>query len=324
VGTDVTVFGTAGDDQFAFNAANSRSITINGVRYNFAEEELTTVSFDAGDGSDTVILRDSFGDESLEAWPDRAHLVNAPSDSIPDFTVEATGIEHVLAYAVTGGHDTATLHGSIAADKFKSYEEYVRLRAKNSSYSLRAKGFDSVSGDAGPGGNDVAVFDGSDANDVFSYDGDVRVARIESPGRDHRAENFAEVLARAGEGDADVAHFNDLPGGEEGGDDVFYYRRHKTVLVNPTVKVTARRFDEVHASASQTGFDVAEVYDTPQDEHFEFDGNAVRMYQRRGDELDLLYEAIAFERVRAYRSEGTDTKAEMDHTFELYLYGWDA
>lgn len=47
--------------------------------------------------------------------------------------------------------------GQVSADgdKFKSYEDSVRLRARNSIYTLRAKKFDTVLGDAGSGGDDT-------------------------------------------------------------------------------------------------------------------------------------------------------------------------
>lgn len=37
----------------------------------------------------------------------------------------------------------------------------------------------------------------------------------------------------------------------------------------------------------------------------------------------LIYEAIGFERVKAYREQGNDTSDIGDHTIDLLLYGWD-
>jgi hypothetical protein len=329
VGTLVTVHGTDSDDTFAFDAAVSRNVTINGVRYHFDDAEVDSVTFDGGQGFDVVEIRDSPGDDTLEAWPDRVVLANTPGEFVVSFTVEVTGFEDMQAYAVGGGSDTAVLHGSASDDKLKSYlspdDDFVRLRAKDMSYSLRAKLFGRVEGDHGGSGNDMAVFTGSDGDDEFNFDGLTNTAQTQRPGRRHSATGFDRVIAQAGGGDADLAYFTDMPGEGERMDDVFYFKPHKTQLVGQTVNVTARAFDQVHAEDINGGFGVARIYDTAGDEHFEFIGDTARVYRRIGTELDLLYEAVAFERVKAYRSTGNDTKDDTNHAFgdELYLYGWE-
>ena len=315
-GTTVTVHGTDGDDTFGFNAFPSRLITINGVEYHFDAVEVRSVTFDGQAGYDVVTLRDSAGDETLTAEPGSVTF----AENAGLFIVQATGFEELQAYAKAGGTDKAILHGSEASDKYKSYEEFVRLRAKNSVYSLRAKEFDSVVGDVGTAGNDIAIFNGTDGDETFTYDGAQNTARFEGTHRDHTAVGFTTIIARAGKGSADVANFTDVPGEGPRVDDVFYFKSHKTELVGQDVTVTARAFDEVHAEASESGFDVARIYDTTGDDHFEFAGDVARLYRRVGTELDLLYETIGFERVKAYRSEGDDTKDEQDHSFELHLY----
>jgi hypothetical protein len=319
----VTVYGTDQDDEFIFDAADSREVTINGVTYHYEDTEVSTVNFDGGSGTDLVWLYDSAGNENLEAWPGRVVFANRSGDSEQDYSVEAVGFEHMLAYATRGGSDSAILHGSEGSDKFKSYEDYVRLRAMNSIYSLRAKQFDSIVGDSGAAGRDVAVFNGTDGNETFTYSGGNNSARVQGKNRDHLAQGFISITVYGGGGQGDVAHFTDVPGPQGRTDDVLYFRSHKTQLVGQDVKVTARAFDEVHATASESGFDVARVYDTTGDDHLEIDGDTARLYRQNGDELDLLYEAVAFERVKAYRSEGNDTKNVRPHSIDLLLYGWD-
>ena len=318
----VTVAGTAGNDVMLFDLAASRGVTVNGVRYSFTDEEVSVVNFSGGEGNDTIEMRGTPGDETLEAWPDHAVFANGPGDSTVDFVVTMDGFEDLQAYASGGGTDTATLHGSENKDKLKSYDSFVRLRASNSVYKLRAKFFDGIVGDGGPGGSDIAVFNGSADNDIFRYTGADNTSQMESTGRDHRAVGFGTVIARAGDGTANVAHFTDTPGAGSTVDDVFYFKSHKTKLVSDTVTVTARAFDEVHATASEGGFDVARIYDTPLDDHFEFAGDVARLYRRIGTELKLLYEATSFDRVKAYRTIGEDTRNVLDHTFELIENGW--
>jgi hypothetical protein len=316
----LAVYGTDQNDVIVFDAGASREVTINGVAYHYEDTEVSTVNVDTGDGFDEVWLYDSTGNENLEAWPDRAVLTMAGSETEEGYSVELTGFESLLSYATRGGNDSATLHGSERSDKFKSYEDSVRLRAKNSVYALRAKKFDTIVGDSGPGGNDAAVF--KDAV-TFTYNGAENSALVEGKRRDHQAMGFASLIVRAAKGDGNVAHFTDIPTTDTGVDDVFYFRGHKTQLVGQEVKVTARSFDEVHATASESGFDVARVYDTALDEHLEIAGDSIRFYRRNGAELDLIYEALGFERAKVYSTEGDDTKDIQDHNIDLYLYGFE-
>jgi parallel beta helix pectate lyase-like protein/caspase domain-containing protein/pre-peptidase/CARDB protein len=319
VGDVVTVHGSAGDDVIKFDAAASRTITINGIAYHREDSEVATVDFTGGDGFDVAWLYDSSGNETVEAWPDRAVVTNGSGDSIRDYVVNVSEIESLLAYATRGGNDTATFHGSAGADKLKSYEDSLRLRAKDNSFAIRAKRFDTVVCDSGFAGNDLAVFKGTDGNETLTYVGSENAARIEATNRDHSARGFGTVVARAEGGTGDMSYFTDTAD-----DDVFYFKSHKTVLVSPQAKITVRAFDEVHATANESGFDVARIYDTEGDEHLEVSGDTARLYRRNGSELDLIYAAIGFERVKAYSTDGDDTKDIQDHTLELLLYGWDA
>ncbi len=65
---------------------------------------------------------------------------------------------------------------------------------------------------------------------------------------------------------------------------------------------------------------MARIYDTVGDEHLEVEGDTARLYRHNGDGLDLIYEAVAFERVKAYSTEGNDTKDIREHTIDLLLY----
>ena len=314
----LTVHGTDDDDTFKFFGHDARDITINGVAYHYEDTEVTTVEFTGGEGFDDAWLYDSTGDETLEAWPDRAVFSNDGDDAIANFTVNVSGIESLLAYATRGGTDTATLHGSETADKLKSYEDSVRLRAKDNSYASRAKQFDTITSDSGTDGNDLAVFNGTDGDETFEYRGAQQTARIQGADRNHAAIGFGSVVARAGGGDNDQANFFDTAD-----DDVLYFKSHKTVLVSPDARITVRAFDAAHAVAEAGGLDVARMYDTSADEHLEVSGDTARLYRKSGNEMALLYEAIGFERVKAYSTEGDDSKDIQQHAIDLLLTGWD-
>ncbi len=55
---------------------------------------------------------------------------------------------------------------------------------------------------------------------------------------------------------------------------------------------------------SPTGFDRAKVHDTALSDHVHSDDDSATFYKNDGD-LELLYEAVAFEWVRLYAAEGS-------------------
>lgn len=67
----------------------------------------------------------------------------------------------------------------------------------------------------------------------------------------------------------------------------------------PTYEVTARRFDEYRFEKKHGGFDRAKLHDTLFDDHAEVSGGSAALYENDG-EMDLLYEAVAFDWVRFY------------------------
>jgi len=320
-GTTATVGGTSFLDEYEFNAGASRVVTVNGIKYAYSNSELTNVTIDGEGGLNTVVLRDSPGDDTLLASPGQAVLSNGEGDSEPNFTVTATGMVDVQVYGTAGGTDAATLNGSDGADKLKVYDDFARLRTQGGATAVRAKLFDTVNAavDAGDGSKDVAVFRSTTQDDTFNFNGAANSARIQSALRDVTGKGFDKILAYGEGGNNDVARFTDMPGTEK---DVFYMRNHKTELVAANVSVTARAFDEVHATASQDGDNVARLYDTAQDEHFEFVGNAARVYRESGSARDLRYAAVGFDLVKAHRSEGDDTVDEQTYTYELIKRGF--
>jgi hypothetical protein len=237
------------------------------------------------------------------------------------YSIRVEAFEAVHAYQrEQGGTDTATLQGGDGNEKLKSYPDITSLRATNGSYLVRTKFFENVSADAGAAGKDVAIFYDSTDDDTFRFDGASLTSRIVGgTRREYIASGFRRVEVRAGVGH-DVAYLTDTSGD---GIDVFYLKSHKSQLVAQDVNITVRSFDTVYADANQSGVDVARIYDTQGNDHLEVAGDIARLYRRNGNGLELLYETIAIERVKAYRTTGSDTQDIQEHMLELLLYGWD-
>ncbi len=106
----VTLTGTTQDDWFSFVPAGSleatdstrHAVTINGLTWDFAAEQIDQVLFLGGEGMDELELLDSSLDDSLALSHDQAILSSA------DFRLEAMAMELVRATSSSGGTDTFT------------------------------------------------------------------------------------------------------------------------------------------------------------------------------------------------------------------------
>ena len=299
----LTVHGTDGDDTFEFNAGSSRDVTVNGVRYHFDDAQVKSVTFDGGDGDDTVILDDSVGDDTLTAGA--THAVFTNSDQTPGFTVTVDGFEELQAYARSGGTDKAFLHDSDAKDKFKSEpaENYAKMYGGRM-YN-RVKFYDVVEAFSS-GEKDLARLFGTEGNDVFVGRQDVSWLRTDV--FDVGVHNFRQVIAYGNEGGNDEATLKDSALKDE-----VHLKGHKSEIFDQQTngeiyKITARRFDTVHADGSEgAGDDKVKIWETARKNHVAAADNWARVYAKN-TQMEMIYYVLAFEFVKVRASTGgTDT-----------------
>lgn len=263
--------------------------------YSISADHVESNYASSGGGIDAVFLRDSDGDETFMAG---LGLVNYEG---PGFAHEIHGFRVVHAYGLNGGFDQATIYDTPYDDKFKGKEDFGNLRGGG--FYFRAKAFESIESTALYGGDDLAVLYDTSGDDLFtaSYE----TATMAGSGLTRTASGFNHVLARA-TGGYDIARLEDSPGRDE-----FRGRSHKSTFLSlddDALDVTVRAFDEVHAQAVHGGIDIGKMHDTAGDNHLTGTGDNAQMYINSAGSLDLLYEVIAFENVKAYWSTGTDTK----------------
>lgn len=322
--TAVTVYGTDGDDEFEFSAGEDRQFTINGTLYEFGDAEISTIEFDGGEGDDLVILHDSAGDDTLEAWATEAVLSNEAGDGVTNFTVNVSGFEELHAYARYGGNDKATLYDSEGDDKFKAEPEESYAKMYGGAMYNRVKFFDVVEVYS-TGGDDLArVFD-TMGDDTF--EGQKDASSLSGEGYEINMFGFAQVLAYASEG-TDSVTFVDSEMKDE-----LHAKPAKAELFDAATngdvyRVTARWFDSLYAVAANTegssgdgGADIAKIWPTASDDFFEATEDWFEFY--RDDEL--LYEIVAFEtvKVRETTDEGDSaTVTDPDYTL-LLADGWE-
>lgn len=318
-GTSLTVHGTDGDDDFLFSGAAGRQVVINEVSYEFSEAEVAEVDFLGRDGYDTVVLRDSPGDETLEAWPTVAVLSNSRDDEVADFTVNVSAYEEMHVYAKSDGHDTATLHDSDNNDKFKAKPDQHYAKMYGGALYNRVKFFDVVEAHSSDGNDLARVFDTTD-NDLF--EGQKETSRLSGNGFEVLVHDFRYVIAYASMG-TDTATFVD-----SGLEDEFHAKPWKSELFDigtDVYEITARRFDLVRAEGVNGDRDIAKVWPSSADDLIEAGGDRFLFFQVNNT-LELLYEVVAFETIRVRETTVEDDTANVEEplAFDLVLgEGWE-
>ena len=323
VGTTVWIYGTPGEDSFIYDASIGRRLDINGIEYSAAPSTVAEVIVDMGTGSDTIILDDSPGDDTLIVHP------NTVSATGPGYVFDGTNFDTLLVYSRTGGHDVAHLYDSSEKDKFKAEpaEDYAKMYGGQ--IYARVKFFEEVHAYSS-GGQDLARVWDTKGNDAF--DGQKDLSRIHGAGYDVQMHSFQQVVARATQGGQDVATLVDSTLKDE-----FQGRSHKSRMFDMVsdgdiYDITVRAFDKVVAEAPNGGYDKAKLWDTGRSDDHHGNDHLQAAYVNnvpwaelsiRGEELDPLYEALAFEFVKAYRSSGDDTTdIAADVDFLILTGGW--
>ena len=332
----VIVHDSAGDDGLIAHAATSAepvsSITVADhddddpaftptYSHSLANFEILTAQ--STDGADWAKFYDSDGDDEFIAKQFETVL------SGDGFNFRAENFQNTHGYAKSGGDDRAELYDTSRNDRFKGYPEVARMF--KGAFQRRAKFFDTVVAYATAGGRDEARLFGSAGTDQLIAS--PTETRLYSDDAGHElydltVASFDEVLIRASDG-FDTGTFTGGPG-----DDLvrFKWLRHtmevspKTEMMNRDIvdgkvsegdvyKITARGFDST-ALDGLGGFDLVKFWNTQEDDRFVVGGNRAAMYS---PENELLYEAIAFEKVRFNHVYGGNDTTEKVSPIDFVL-----
>ena len=228
--------------------------------------------------------------------------INGEEHQIP-----AVDVDEVV-FDGMGGYDTAIL---ISADP--SADDSAELWPDHGTFTSAGvvttlTDVESINIDGGEGNDTVVIHDSAGDDDLyaraataaqpvssitvtdFDYEGASFV-----PTYSHSVDNFENLTAKS-TGGVDIASFFDSDG-----DDHLVAEQFKTELSGPGFDFVAENFQFTHAYAKAGGDDLAEMYDTPQNDRFKADPEYARMfkgaYQRRSK---------FFETVVAYATGGHD------------------
>lgn len=182
-------------------------------------------------------------------------------------------------------------------------------------YYNRAKMFEDISAQLGdgPGVDSVRMF-GSSGDNQFT--GQKKASQMTGSGYSVMVTGYENLIALAETGD-DVASLFDSKL-----DDTIRAKSHKTEMYGTDstgreYNVKVRAFDEVHATANTVdgGCDFAKLHDTSGDDHLSLaPTQAMLSRQPAGGAIDLLYEMLGFERVKAYGYEGGNDTVDLRDT----------
>lgn len=345
-GDAVQVWGTAGDDDFAFVNSDKYQITVNGVAYQFDSSAVRSITFDGRAGSDTAMLGGGSGNDRAVLRPgsaelsgpgyhvtttgvetttiesgggdDRAEFYDSPSDdaflatpahaqlSGDGFLNRVKAFREVYAFATAGGIDVAKLVDSRGSDTFVATPEMGTLSGDG--FFNRAVSFEGIHAYAVAGGIDTALLFDSPNDDRFVAD--PTSGALFGAGYYNRAKHFEGVHAYAVAGGTDTAFLRD-----SAGDDKLVVNEVSSALFGDGFYNAAKYFEEVHADGNAGGNDRAEIYDSAADDYFRAWGSQARMSY--GNSTVWLQD---FESVYAYANAGGTNKTEItavDYVLQL-------
>lgn len=290
------VFGTEGNDTFDFAAGPVHRVTINGVLYELAGSNFSSVFFVGGAGVDVARLVGTTGN-------DRARVdVLAATLSGTSYEVRVSQVETISVDGGLGGVDEALLLDSPGDEWLVVSPTSARLTGAGFANSVR--NFDVIRAQASAG-NDRAVLYDSRGNDLFfarpGY------ATLSGSGFSNYVKGFDSVRAYAGAG-SDVAVFYD-----SSGDDQFFATPDFAQLSGAAFLNYARGFDSVRAYAT-TGYDRTVMHDSAGDDLLTISAGVVEL---RGQHYRFF--AQGFDRTETKATTGNDRAILHDSAIDDWL-----
>ena len=385
-GSTLVVAGTGDDDVFSFEAGETLAISINGLAYSYSWEEAENVVFRGGEGNDQANLTGSATDDVATLFPghgvlsgqgyavtleeteaikvagaggsdivklydstgDDTFVVDGDAGALSGlgFANSATEFGSILAYATSGGDDSAELRGTEGYDEFIGKPAVTKVVSADQ--YLRTKYFDHVTV-VGNGGDDFARIYGDEGAEHFV--GGPNFGEMNGEGFHYRVEGYLSVHGYSRGSTGDTAVLSDSPGDDtlvtspvfakiygdgfltrakffpdveimasegfdaarlydsEGNDEAVIAPAESTIS-GPDYTRQVRGFDRVVAYSQEGGLDVASLYDTPGNDSFVAQVGAATLV---GDEF--LGYAYAFGDVRVHATAGgNDTAILYDST----------
>ncbi len=318
-GSAVTVYGTDGEDTFELDAAASRDVSINGVRYEFDDAEVVSILFIGGDGYDTagLVSLAAGEDDSAELWSDHGTFNSA------GVTTTLTAVESINLDG-GNGEDTVVIHDSTGDDELFAraatgaqpvssivIRDYDDDSGFVSTYSHSVAGFEILTAYSTEG-VDVASFYDSDGDDEFV--GKQFETVLSGNGFTFRAENYQYTHGYAKAGGNDSAELYDTARNDRFKASPTYARMFKGAFQRRV------KFFETVVAYATGGFDDARLFDSMDTDQFIGTPTESRIHSNTAG-YDIR--VMAFDRVIARSSGGADMATFMGGLGnDLLLHKW--
>jgi subtilisin family serine protease len=288
-GTTLNFAGTSAADTFGFKIDPTQyTLCVNGTTYTFAKTLMSQITFNGGDGDDSISMTGSAAAESAVL------KIGGVTFKGAGVTANAVGVENVTVNG-GGGNDSAQLFDSAGNDQLLMGYKFATLTGTNYSHAVNA--FSNISATASTG-DDVAMLLDSAGNDTYRAYSDR--AEMKGAGYTNTATGFDTTNATATTG-TDTAYFYD-----SAGDDVFTASPTSAKMSGAGYVNTADTFDVACGYAS-TGNDSAYLYDSAGNDSY-------RSYSDRATMAGTGYSntAYTFDSTIGRSSKGNDTATMYD------------
>ena len=260
----VTVQGTSGADTISVTEGATLTVALNGTSFNFDGTLVDLITIDGLESADRLVFTGTPLDETVSLRPGQLDVRGQ------HFSVHASSVENVQAYAAGGANDVASLYDSAGNDMFVGKPTYCQM--SGSGYSSYVSGFDQVyayatAGDAGGVGDRAYLYDsaGNDTLIASPY-----YAQLMGPGYLNHVSAFDKVYAYASTDAGGVGDRATLY--DSAGNDSFFGTPTYAQLSSPGHLNYASNFDQVNAysTAGDAGGegDQAVLYDSAGNDTF--------------------------------------------------------
>jgi hypothetical protein len=209
-GNNLYVYGTSGNDSFAFTAgSSSNTVTFNGVSYSVDPSQIHNIYFYGGSGTSTATLTDTLNPADATFAPHTATLDGS------NYTVRVSNTTYNYAFGSSG--DTASFYDSPGNDTFSASGTSANMFDSGLTYINYASGFTTNNAYSQYGGKDTAKFYDTPGDDIYTA-GDGYASMSDRLGSySNSTKGFAVTYAYSSQGGTDTAILYDYPSANNDG-----------------------------------------------------------------------------------------------------------
>ena len=241
---NVAIFGTDQADDIRVDVQDQVHVSVNGVEYSFAKDQVNTLTIRGGGGNDSIRVNGSDQAESV--------VVSGSSFEMRGNGLRINGRSTESIHIIGGGgNDRAVMNDTLGDDTLTAQSAWTRMSSVN--YSNTLEDFAQVTVNASSG-NDVAQLYDSAGDDLLIASGDQ--VRLIGADQFYSLKGFDQVDAIASSG-FDRAVFRDTAG-----NDHFVGNSTQSSMAGNDYRTTATGFDRAVAIAGNGGIDSADLLGT--------------------------------------------------------------